>query len=192
MSVLAIRSSLAWLGPGRLVEDAALVVAGDRIAFAGPASRLGVVASGALGPESLSGEPLPPEADEEVTVEGFAMPGVVDRHVHIGLSAPRAVVSGGVTAVRDLAWPADDIFPLVEASEGPSFAGPLIRAAGPMITCHGGYPTRAGWAPRGTGWEVRGSGEAAGAARALLDRGAAILKVALNTDAGPTLTDEEL
>jgi imidazolonepropionase-like amidohydrolase len=40
--------------------------------------------------------------------------------------------------------------------------------------------------------EVRGPAEAAEAARSLVERGAAILKVALNEEAGPTLSDEEL
>ena len=53
-------------------------------------------------------------------------------------------------------------------------------------------PTRSGWAPNGTGMEVRGAEEAAWAARGLLDRGAHVLKVALNAEAGPTLSDEEL
>jgi imidazolonepropionase-like amidohydrolase len=102
------------------------------------------------------------------------------------------VVRAGVTAVRDLAWPADDVFSMVEASEGPSFNGPMVRAAGPMLTCPGGYPSRAAWAPPGTAREVRGAAEATEAVRDLLARGASVLKVALNTDAGPTLSDEEI
>jgi imidazolonepropionase-like amidohydrolase len=141
---------------------------------------------------TLAGEPAPPEPQEEIRVDGFLMPGVVDRHVHIGLSNPGAVVAGGVTAVRDLAWPADDIFSLAEASESPSFQGPLIRCAGPMITCPGGYPTRASWAPHGTGVEARDPQHAAEIAHHLLASGAAVLKVALNADAGPTLSDESL
>jgi imidazolonepropionase-like amidohydrolase len=133
-----------------------------------------------------------PEAHEEIRVDGFVMPGVVDRHVHIGLSDPGAVVANGCTAVRDLAWPAEDIFPLVEASESPSFHGPLIRGTGPMVTVPGGYPSRSGWAPPGTGVEVRGPEQAAEAVRLLVERGAAVIKVALNADAGPTLSDEEL
>jgi imidazolonepropionase-like amidohydrolase len=176
-----------------VVEDAAVVMEGGRVLFAGPAAELGVVAAAEGGQaERLSGRPAPPEPDEELRVDGFLMPGVVDRHVHIGLSDPVAVVAGGVTAVRDLAWPADVILSLAEASESPSFQGPLVRAAGPMLTCPGGYPTRAGWAPRGTGLEVRGSEEAAAAARDLVARGASVLKVALNAEAGPTLSDEEL
>ncbi len=171
--MLTVRAPLAWLGPGRLQEDVAVVIEERRVAFAGPRKDA-------------------PESEEEIAVDGFVMPGVVDRHVHIGLSDPEAVVAGGVTAVRDLGWPPDVIFPLSEASEGAAFNGPLIRCAGPMITCRGGYPTRSGWAPPGTGTEVTGPEEAAAAAATLLERGAAVLKVALNADAGPTVSDEEL
>jgi imidazolonepropionase-like amidohydrolase len=193
MSVVAVRARMGWLGPGHLVDEPLVVIDGGRVAYAGPGRGIrGVVASGDEGPESLSGEPLPPEPDEEIRVDGFLMPGVVDRHVHLGLSDPHAVVTGGVTGVRDLGWPADAILSLADASESPSFDGPMVRAAGPIITCPGGYPTRAGWGPKGTGLEVRGPDEAAAAAKDLLARGATLLKVALNTDAGPTLTDDQL
>ena len=135
---------------------------------------------------------LAPGADDELEVDGFLMPGAADRHVHIGLADPGAVLLGGVTAVRDLAWPPDVIFPLAGASELPTFNGPLIRAAGPMITAPGGYPTAERWAPPGTGLEIRGADEAATAVEALADRGAAAIKVSLNAEAGPTPTDAEL
>jgi imidazolonepropionase-like amidohydrolase len=112
--------------------------------------------------------------------------------VHIAMSDAGAVLLGGVTAVRDMAWPPDEIFPLADASEGPSFNGPLIRAAGPMLTAPAGYPTRSEWAPPGTGLEVRGTAEAAAAVERLADRGAGHVKVSLNAEAGPTPTDEEL
>ncbi len=171
--MLTVRAPLGWLGPGRLQEDVVVVIEDGRVTFAGPRRDA-------------------PDTEQATEFDGFVMPGVVDRHVHIGLSDPEAVVAGGVTAVRDLGWPPDVIFPLCEASEDPSFTGPLIRCAGPIITCPGGYPTRSGWAPAGTGTEVRGSEEAAATATTLLERGASVLKVALNSDAGPTLTDEEL
>jgi imidazolonepropionase-like amidohydrolase len=135
---------------------------------------------------------LAPEADEELDVDGFLMPAAADRHVHIGMADPGAVLLGGVTAVRDLAWPPDVIFPLADASELPAFNGPLIRAAGPMLTAPGGYPTNDRWAPPGTGLEIRGPEEAAKAVVALADRGAAAIKVSLNSEAGPTPTDGEL
>jgi imidazolonepropionase-like amidohydrolase len=120
------------------------------------------------------------------------MPGVADRHVHIRLSDPGAVLLGGVTAVRDLAWVPEDIFALADASEMPSFNGPLIRAAGPMLTARGGYPANATWAPDGLARELTGPEDAAAAVDELADRGAAGIKVALNGDAGPTPTDAEL
>jgi imidazolonepropionase-like amidohydrolase len=135
---------------------------------------------------------LAPEADDELEVDGFLMPAAADRHVHIGLADPGAVLLGGVTAVRDLAWPPDVIFPLADASELPAFNGPLIRAAGPMLTAPGGYPTNDRWAPPGTGLEIRGAEEGAKAVVALADRGAAVIKVSLNAEAGPTPTDREL
>ena len=60
-----------------------------------------------------------PPAERRIDVDGFLMPAVVDRHVHIRLADPGAVLLGGVTVVRDLAWPADEIFGLADASELP-------------------------------------------------------------------------
>ena len=123
MTRLSVRASFAWLGPGRIIEDAQVVCDGGRITYAGTDTPIG-------------------DVDEELVVDGFLMPAVADRHVHIELSDPAAVLRDGVTAVRDLAWPPERIFPLADASEMPSYNGPLIRAAGPMLTGHGGYPTR--------------------------------------------------
>jgi imidazolonepropionase-like amidohydrolase len=120
------------------------------------------------------------------------MPAVADRHVHVELSSPAEVLAGGVTAVRDLAWPAARIFPLADASEMPSFDGPLIRAAGPMLTAPGGYPTQAGWAPPETGREVKSPEDATMAVEELVRLGAIAIKVSLNAEAGPTPSDAEL
>jgi imidazolonepropionase-like amidohydrolase len=180
LTLTVIRAPAGWLGPGRLVEDVSVSMEGGRIGFAGTWT-------------GWTSDPASARSDiEEIYVDGFLMPGVVDRHVHIGLSDPVSIVTAGVTAVRDLAWPPEVIFRLVEASESPAFNGPLVRAAGAIITAAGGYPTRAEWAPLGTGVEVRGAEDAAATARKLLDQGAVVLKVALNSEAGPTLSDEEL
>jgi imidazolonepropionase-like amidohydrolase len=133
-----------------------------------------------------------PPAERRIDVDGFLMPAVVDRHVHIRLADPGAVLLGGVTVVRDLAWPAEEIFALADASELPTFNGPLVRAAGPMLTAPGGYPTADRWAPPGTGLEIRGPEGAAATVEKLADRGAAAIKVSLNADAGPTPSDTEL
>jgi imidazolonepropionase-like amidohydrolase len=170
---LSIRAAAAWLGPGRLVGEAQVVCDGAVITYAGEAT-------------------LIEAADHELRVDGFLMPAAADRHVHIELSDPAAVLAGGVTAVRDLAWPAARIFALSDASEMPSFDGPLIRAAGPMLTAPGGYPTRDGWAPPGTGREVGDADAAAAAVEELARLGAAAVKVSLNAEAGPTPSDGEL
>jgi imidazolonepropionase-like amidohydrolase len=164
---------MAWLGPGKVLDRASVVFDGGRISWVG-SSRLA------------------PPADEEADVDGFLMPAAADRHVHIGLADPGAVLLGGVAAVRDLAWPPDVIFPMADASELPTFTGPVIRAVGPMLTAPGGYPTRDRWAHPGTGLEIRGPVEARKAVEALADRGAAAIKVSLNAEAGPTPTDPEL
>ena len=86
-------------------------------------------------------------SDELLEVDGFLMLGRAHRHVHIRLADPGAVLLGGVTAVRDLAWVPDEIFELSSASELPTFTGPVIRAAGPMLTAPGGYPTASSLGP---------------------------------------------
>jgi imidazolonepropionase-like amidohydrolase len=173
VTTLSIRAAAAWLGPGRFVEDAQVVCDGGSITYAGQATSID-------------------HADREVRLEGFLMPAVADRHVHVELSSPAAVLAGGVTAVRDLAWPPERIFTLADASELPSFDGPLIRAAGPMLTAPGGYPTKAGWGPPGTGREVASPEEATAAVQELVRLGAAAIKVSLNAEAGPTPSDADL
>jgi imidazolonepropionase-like amidohydrolase len=170
---LSVRAPAAWLGPGSLVEDAQIVCEGALVTYAGAATGIDA-------------------ADRDVRVDGFVMPAVADRHVHIELSEPASVLARGVTAVRDLAWPVERIFPLADASEMPSFDGPLIRAAGPMLTAPGGYPMREGWAPPGTGRELTSAEEATAAVEELARLGAAAIKVSLNADSGPTLSDAEL
>lgn len=169
----SFRASATWLGPGRFLEDARVICEGGMVEAAGPAAGL-------------------TPGEQEVVLDGFMMPAVADRHVHIELSDPMAVLMRGVTAVRDLGWPADSIFPLADASEMPSFSGPLIRAVGPMLTGVGGYPTKAIWAAPGTGREIASTDDAVAVVTELAARGAAAIKVSLNSDAGATPSDAEL
>ena len=117
------------------------------------------------------------------------IPGFIDAHVHIGFFEPIQLLRGGVTTVRDLAWPAETIFPLAEASTAADFEGPRILAAGPMLTVPNGYPERAGWAPRGTGAALESADQARTLVDSLARRGAAVIKIALNPAAGPVLDD---
>ncbi|MGA9159959.1 MAG: amidohydrolase family protein [Actinomycetota bacterium] len=170
---LRIDVPLAWLGPGMLVRHATVVCDGGRVTYAGPSAAA-------------------PPGDDLIEADGFLMPGVADRHVHIRLADPGAVLLGGVTAVRDLAWVPQEILALANASELPSFTGPVIRAAGPMLTAPGGYPTASAWAPPGTGRELASAEDAASVIAELADQGAAAIKVSLNAESGPTPSDAEL
>jgi imidazolonepropionase-like amidohydrolase len=161
------------VGSGQILEAPAVVVDRSRIAFVGPAWEA-------------------PEAERELIGDWFLIPGAIDHHVHIRLSDPRAVLAGGVTLARDLAWPPEDIFPLCDISQATNFDGPEVVAAGPMITAPGGYPSQAGWCPPG-GWvEVRGAEEGAAAVADLVRHDPAVIKVALNAEAGPTIDDVAL
>jgi imidazolonepropionase-like amidohydrolase len=168
---IAISGATGLLGPElTAVAGSVVVVDGATIAACGAISEISV----------------PPGA-EMVDAMGLTLaPGFIDAHVHIGLADPRAVLAGGITTVRDLAWPPERIFPLVEAARDPSFDGPTIVAAGAMLTVEGGYPTRAAWAPPGTGLALSSRRDADEAVGALARRGANVIKVALNPAVGPT------
>jgi imidazolonepropionase-like amidohydrolase len=173
MPRLVIRAPLAWLGPGRATPDVQVACEGGSIVEVGRVHPV-------------------PETDELIVADGFLMPAGADRHVHVELGDPVAIVRRGVTAVRDLAWPAERIFPLTEASDLPGFNGPFIRAVGPMLTAPGGYPTLASWAPSGTGLEIADAEAAAAAVADLARRGAVAIKMSLNARAGPTPSDAVL
>jgi imidazolonepropionase-like amidohydrolase len=167
-----ITGGRALVGPNLEPEDEATVVIGDEVILAvGPASDV----------ETLPGA-------MHVDATGFTLlPGFIDSHVHIGLAEPIEVVGGGVTTVRDLAWSPREIWTASTESARANYRGPEILAAGQMITVPNGYPLRATWAPEHTGRAVRSVAEAREAVDEQADSGACIIKVALNSSAGPTL-----
>jgi imidazolonepropionase-like amidohydrolase len=159
-----------------LVEDAAIVLGDEVILAAGARSESPEVAGSAV-----------------VDARGLTLlPGFIDSHVHIGFAAPAEVLSGGVTTVRDLAWPPGDIWSRVANSRAADFPGPQILAAGQMLTVPGGYPTRAAWAPNGTGRVIASPTEANEAVAEQVEAGACVIKVALNAQVGPTLDTRTL
>ena len=135
-----------------------------------------------------SSEIEPPEDAELVDATGFTLiPGFIDSHVHIGMANPIEVLRGGVTTVRDLAWPPQAIWALAGESKSAYWQGPEILAAGQMLTVLDGYPLRAPWAPSGTGRAIRSAAQAREAVDEQADSGACVIKVALNGLAGPTI-----
>ena len=120
------------------------------------------------------------------------MPAGADRHVHVELGDPVAIVAPrrdrrarpGVARRAHL--------PARGASEMPGFDGPLIRAAGPMLTAPGGYPTRPPGRPRGPASRWPTAERPPRAVADLAARGAVAIKVSLNAEAGPTPSDAVL
>ena len=128
------------------VPDAALLVSGGRVAYAGPAAGL---------PEGAGQAPA-------LDFPGATLlPGLVDAHVHLvasggpdlaadvpGTEAERmlaAVVNArrqleaGVTLVRDLGSPGAEAVLVGRAVEAGTIPGPRVVASGPAITMTGGH-----------------------------------------------------
>lgn len=155
----------------RPVEDVVVVVEGSTISAVGRKDDVAI----------------PPGATRIDAGESLVLPGFIDAHVHVGFFSAAEILQGGVTTVRDLAWPPDIIFQLAQESKSSSFDGPRILAAGPMLTAPGGYPMKAAWAPAGTGVEVATPAEGRIAARAAAGSGADVIKISLNPAVGPVL-----
>jgi imidazolonepropionase-like amidohydrolase len=127
-------------------DDAALLLDGGRIAYAGPAAGL---------PEGAADAPT-------LDFPGATLlPGLVDTHVHLVASghpdlaaglpkseAERAIAAvanarrqleAGVTLVRDLGAPGAEAVLVGRAVEAGEIAGPRVVAAGPAVTMTGGH-----------------------------------------------------
>ena len=116
-------------------------------------------------------------------LDGTVLPPLTDAHVHLGLASP----GGGVLArVLDLGWHAGllstlDSWPTTE-----------VVWAGPFLTAPGGYPSTRPWAPDGSVRELSSASAAAEVIDELHRIGVAVIKVTLNSNAGPVLTEEVL
>lgn len=103
-----------------------------------------------------------------------------DFHVHLDLVDPAVVASGGLARVLDL------------GSAAPTAAGDVeVVRAGRMLTAVGGYPSTRPWAVGGLFREVADDEVDAAVAEQVAD-GAAVIKIALNVDAGPVWGDDTL
>ena len=106
--------------------------------------------------------------------------GFTDFHVHLDLVDPARVATGGLARVLDL------------GSAAAVAAGDVeVVRAGRMLTAVGGYPSTRPWAAVGLFREVA-EGEADAAVAEQVAAGAAVIKIALNTAAGPVWPDAVL
>lgn len=120
-------------------------------------------------------------------LRGTLLPGVVDRHVHLGLVDGARLARSAVVEVHDLGWIPDVAR---DWKRAPHTGGP-IRIVGPFLTAPGGYPLGHGWAPDTAVRQIadpRAAGDAVDEAAA---HGHDLVKVALVSGRGrmddPTL-----
>ncbi|MCC4248183.1 amidohydrolase family protein [Microbacterium testaceum] len=123
---------------------------------------------------------------------GTALPAFIDHHVHAHLVDVHALPAGGIAGVLDLGG---DPVALARRTTGL----PRVTFAGAFLTAPGGYPSGRSWAPDAIVHTVTDAsphpgvpGGARTAVDAQADAGAAVIKVALNADAGPVLSDAVL
>ena len=118
------------------------------------------------------------------------LPGFLDAHVHLALIDPGRLSAGGIGRVLDLGGWA----PTVGSESGTVTAAPPpeTRYAGQFLGAPGGYPSRASWAPAGSFCPVGSPADAAAAVQQQADAGAAVIKVTLNTVAGPVVSADTL
>ncbi|MDJ0333955.1 amidohydrolase family protein [Salinibacterium sp. G-O1] len=122
-------------------------------------------------------------------VEGTILPGFTDSHVHLGLVDAATLRENGIARVLDLGWD-----PAV-AREWPQTTDarlPVTDVAGPILTAPHGYPAQSGWAPTEASRAVGAVDDVDAAIAEVLAAGARVVKIALNSDAGPTFGDDVL
>ncbi|MEU4365403.1 hydrolase [Promicromonospora sp. NPDC023987] len=119
-------------------------------------------------------------------VPDVALPGVVDRHVHLGLVDRALLADGPVTEVHDLGW--DPREASAWAATPPS--GVRVRYVGPFHTAPGGYPSGRSWAPDAAVRPVATLREAAEAVADVVAGGGFAVKVALH--AGMALLPDDV
>src|SRR4029453_9897812 len=80
------------------------------------------------------------------------MPGLVDRHVHLGLVDAAALAATAVVEVHDLGW----VPRIARGWKVDPPTGGVVQIAGPFLTAVGGYPADRAWAPSQSVCELTG------------------------------------
>jgi hypothetical protein len=111
------------------------------------------------------------------------LPVFTDSHVHLGLIDASQLVGGGIGRVLDLGWDPAIAF---------AADGLVIDRAGPLLAAPGGYPLTSSWAPPAATLEIPDAGAAAAAIARLKRGGSSVVKITLNSDAGPVWDDDLL
>jgi len=163
-------------GGERAIQDATILMDGEKIAYAGLHSK----APAYQAAENIDGRGL------------TVLPGLIDLHVH-GLVSEASLYSflqNGVTSIRDLA---SNVFEALEwktKERTGLIPSPRIFASGPVLTCKGGYPENV-WGPRISA-PVRGRYQAEEKVHKLAGLGVDVIKLGLEHELGPCLSEAEV
>jgi len=122
-----------------------------------------------------------------VTARSTALPGVIDRHVHLGLVDHGPLRAGPLVEVHDLGWSPAQAAAWRRRPPGDV----VVRAVGPFHTAPGGYPSGRSWAPADAVRPVVDGAAARAAVAELAGQGFDALKITLHT-AMPMLPDDVL
>jgi imidazolonepropionase-like amidohydrolase len=127
MPVVLQARALIDVERGVRIDDAIVVVTGDRITAAGPASSV----------------PVPPDARRIDLGSSTLLPGLIDLHVHLTLAGSpdanaRATLQAGFTTVQDLGAITYANLDLRDTIAAGRLVGPRVFASGPWIGQSGG------------------------------------------------------
>nr|WP_296064170.1 amidohydrolase [uncultured Actinoplanes sp.] len=121
-------------------------------------------------------DPVPlddiPEGARRRQFPGTLLPGILDAHVHSGLTDLAVLRAGGIAGVWDLGSVPSRVAGLVGR---PGFPG--VRYAGPFLTAPGGYPSDRSWAAPGSWRTIGSAAEASEAVGAAAAGGATLIKM---------------
>ena len=118
---------------------------------------------------------------------GAVMPGLVDRHVHLGLVDAAALAGTTVVEVHDLGW----VPSIARGWKLNPPTGGIVRIAGPFLTAVGGYPADRVWAPPGSVRELAEPADGVLAVDDAVDHRHDLIKLVLHSG-GPLLDDATL
>ncbi len=118
---------------------------------------------------------------------GALTPGIIDRHVHLGLVDAAALADTAVVEVHDLGW----VPRIARGWKIDPPTGGRVRIAGPFLTAVGGYPVDRAWAPPGSVRELAGPADGIRAVAEAVAEEHDLIKLVLHSG-GPLLDDATL
>ena len=120
-------------------------------------------------------------------LSGALLPGIIDRHVHLGLVDAAALADTAVVEVYDLGW----VPSIARAWKSNPATGGQVKIAGAFLTAIGGYPVDRAWAPSGSVRELAGPAEGVRAVEEAAAHGHDLIKLVLHSGS-PLLDDATL